>query len=619
MAGILIFSGACGDAGMTGDEQLTVSFQEKEIHLYENSGINRIEVELSASAPYDRTITVVVRTEENIREGKDYLLKTREIRIAKGEKSGELELELLDDKEVNADRSLVLSVLSSSSVSADPAKGECLIRLLDDESNSSVEFAAGVLSARENDGTVFIPFLLQGTSNGEVIVSVGVKPLAGGEAAVEATHFVIVEKEIVFNPETDDPSAFGASIALTDDTVVNPDRSFIIEITRVYNAVRITERSTCIVTIVDNELSLTWGFVSVEAEEDPKGGNTLRLPIRLQRGVALEDLAIALEFVGEDAGEIAFVAETEVVLPVGEDSVVVAVTPVYDPAITGDRKVQIRIKSVEGYPGSEGSTGDITVYDYDTDVTAIPAYYAGSNLSSIDVSILLSNPVRHNVEIALSGVSGGGESLEFPASVMIPAGETALKVPVNIYPGYAGLDFTLSASPVSGVTQAHLPLAGSVYVRTGEQLDRSAWSINSFSSEASSGEGATGRAKDILDGNAGTYWHSKWSGGYAPLPHEIVVDMQERANVTGIKLQRRLSNNNTKAILFSVSDDLQTWIPSGSIAFTNVASENIKEWENTTQYNLVGRYLKLYMPDSHATTSGVTSIAEVYVNGFLLP
>ena len=73
----------------------------------------------------------------------------------------------------------------------------------------------------------------------------------------------------------------------------------------------------------------------------------------------------------------------------------------------------------------------------------------------------------------------------------------------------------------------------------GTQLDRSGWSISANTQEPT-GEGVgNGVATCLLDGDLSTFWHSQWSGGSQPLPHEIVVDMNRTVTLTNIGLIQR--------------------------------------------------------------------------------
>lgn len=84
------------------------------------------------------------------------------------------------------------------------------------------------------------------------------------------------------------------------------------------------------------------------------------------------------------------------------------------------------------------------------------------------------------------------------------------------------------------------------------------------SSEETAGEDGT--AANMLDGNAGTFWHSRWSTDAAAYPHVLTFDLGSEETVDGISYLRRGANQNgpIKGFQVAVSTDGQT--------FTDVAA-----------------------------------------------
>ncbi|WP_316826834.1 M60 family metallopeptidase [Pedobacter miscanthi] len=72
------------------------------------------------------------------------------------------------------------------------------------------------------------------------------------------------------------------------------------------------------------------------------------------------------------------------------------------------------------------------------------------------------------------------------------------------------------------------------------ELSKSGWSINSFSSEETSGEGAVnGRAATLIDGSQSTFWHSRWTSTATSYPHQIVIDLGANKSAKGLSLVQR--------------------------------------------------------------------------------
>ncbi len=75
---------------------------------------------------------------------------------------------------------------------------------------------------------------------------------------------------------------------------------------------------------------------------------------------------------------------------------------------------------------------------------------------------------------------------------------------------------------------------------TRNELSKTGWSIASFSSEETSGEGAVnGRASKLIDGSGSTYWHSRWSSSATSYPHNVVIDMGSSKTANGLSLTQR--------------------------------------------------------------------------------
>lgn len=77
-------------------------------------------------------------------------------------------------------------------------------------------------------------------------------------------------------------------------------------------------------------------------------------------------------------------------------------------------------------------------------------------------------------------------------------------------------------------------------------FDRSNWSVVDYSTQEDSGvenDPDTGKKRGwvycVYDGDIQTYWHSRWVGGEAPLPHWFVLDMHEKSEVHGFKITGR--------------------------------------------------------------------------------
>lgn len=126
---------------------------------------------------------------------------------------------------------------------------------------------------------------------------------------------------------------------------------------------------------------------------------------------------------------------------------------------------------------------------------------------------------------------------------------------------------------------------------TKAELTKQGWSVMGFSSEETSGEGANnGRALQVIDGNATTYWHSRWTSNAAVYPHELIIDMGAVATAKGLSITQRggLSRAVKDAELF-ISTDGMTYVSAGIFQFRNANGVQYYDFNSPKSF----RYFKL--------------------------
>lgn len=155
--------------------------------------------------------------------------------------------------------------------------------------------------------------------------------------------------------------------------------------------------------------------------------------------------------------------------------------------------------------------------------------------------------------------------------------------------------------------EAEQTFAEAVYPKTG-------WKVISKSSEETTGEGTNGRAQQIVDGNAATYWHSQWQARKAPLPHTIVVDMQKELPVGGYQIKQSKSGSYTryiKAYDMYLSTDNKTWTK----VYTDNDAPDAETFRVVLESAVTARYFKIVVRDSRAPEGTFVRINEIDMAG----
>ncbi|MFE2308994.1 discoidin domain-containing protein [Streptomyces sp. NPDC059411] len=142
-------------------------------------------------------------------------------------------------------------------------------------------------------------------------------------------------------------------------------------------------------------------------------------------------------------------------------------------------------------------------------------------------------------------------------------------------------------------------------------LDRTGWTATASDEETAA---ENGRAANVLDGDSGTIWHSKWSGTPAPLPHSITIDMHRTAVVSALAYQPRPDGANGRAGAYTIttSTDGSTFGAPVS-AGTWRDDDTVKTATFTRAENT--RFIRLTVTSEAGGRGPWTSAAEIRLSG----
>lgn len=166
------------------------------------------------------------------------------------------------------------------------------------------------------------------------------------------------------------------------------------------------------------------------------------------------------------------------------------------------------------------------------------------------------------------------------------------------------------------VTQGCRPDRGAhqlstVCVPSAGVIPRTGWSLKYTDSQETAAE--NGAATNAFDGNVSTIWHTKYTGGNAPMPHEIQINLGASYSVSGIRYLPRqdsgsgAANGRIGQYEVYVSTDGVNWgLAAATGTFANNASQ--KEVRFTAK---TGQYLRLRAL-SEVNGNPWTTAAEIY-------
>ncbi|PXY01723.1 hypothetical protein DF185_09660 [Marinifilum breve] len=119
-----------------------------------------------------------------------------------------------------------------------------------------------------------------------------------------------------------------------------------------------------------------------------------------------------------------------------------------------------------------------------------------------------------------------------------------------------------------------------------ENLDRSKWQVIEFSSEENNEF-----ASHVLDGDANTFWHSRWSSNATSYPHYLTIDMNEIHKVSGFSFLQRDGMRKVKDIEILVSSDNSQWKSMGNFQLKEINTLHHINLSHEAEF----RYFKIIM------------------------
>ncbi|MBW8762739.1 MAG: discoidin domain-containing protein [Microbacterium sp.] len=251
-------------------------------------------------------------------------------------------------------------------------------------------------------------------------------------------------------------------------------------------------------------------------------------------------------------------------------------------------------------------SGGTAVLNPGAQATFTTTFTNSEELTAENIGVQLELPEGYAVEVAdgssnLFDSVAPGESVDTTWLVTAPAAAAGGAVGIGVSATYlVGCDVrTVSTVQQTSVAaRARIPNA---------QITASA------SSEETEGE--DGQAANMLDGEAGTFWHSRWSEDATSYPHVVTFDLGSAEQVDGISYLRRGANQNgpIKGYQVAVSTDGQTYADVVSGEWNNVAG-----WQDVDFASVSARYVRVTATSSISGTQ-FAAIAEMAIYGTPAP
>ncbi|MCY0925534.1 discoidin domain-containing protein [Streptomyces sp. H27-H1] len=142
-------------------------------------------------------------------------------------------------------------------------------------------------------------------------------------------------------------------------------------------------------------------------------------------------------------------------------------------------------------------------------------------------------------------------------------------------------------------------------------LSRTGWTAAASDEETTK---ENGRAANVLDGDTGTLWHSRWSATPAPLPHSITIDMHRTAAVSALVYHPRTNGFNGRAGAYTVTTSTDGTAFAAPVAAGTWRDDDTVKTATFTRSETT-RFVRLTVTTEAGARGPWTSAAEIRLSG----
>ena len=462
------------------DDVPTVSFTGADaVSVAEGDGTVTLTVALSAALPTDTVTVPVMTTAGTATAGSDYTTLSMNLTFAAGATGAALQqtvsVTILDDSVDENDETFTVSLGTLPSTVS--GSGTVTVTITDDDTPTVSFTGAATRTVAEAAGTVALTVTLDSTP----VTDIRLPVMTTNGTATAGQDYSSVSRDLIFTA-----GATGAAltqtvnVAITDDSVVEPDETFTVSLGTLPDGVTAGSPTSVTVTI-DSEDTTMVSFQDVRATILEGGG--VSVSVTLTNPVQSE-IEILLVFVDGSAMDgVHYTAVTSVIVPAGTLSGSSRVQTIDDDADNPNRVFTVRLStslppdviaiprelrilirdnddplpalSVAADPTTiaEGQTSTITITASSAPATNLPVSFAisGANITTDDYTLTSGGSALTGTEVTLAASTN---SVTITLTAADDADTSAEMLTVTLT---AGTGYTVGGTSTATITIDPLP------------------------------------------------------------------------------------------------------------------------------------------------------------------
>lgn len=318
-------------------------FQYANRETYEAAGTYQIPVIIQGEIKNTTTLTVRVKEGGTALEGTHFTIANSQITCEPGTTTANIEVNLVDDTEANADRWFDLEITQIEGSNAIIGSQKiCRLTIISEEVFKSVFFSAEKYNVKEGQNLQIPVRLDKAPATGESDVEVTFSVKVANSTAIEGEDFIIEEKTLYFVPGQMENDLV---IKTLDNDLIDEDKTIEISFRAAIGA-NIGTPAICEVTIENEDLP---AFKQTAYEIEEALGDFV-LPVELP-AIQPSDAHLIIKVVAGEAakeGKHFTLTTPEVVIPAGETKGEVHVNIGHDLEWTSTPEFKVYVEEING-------------------------------------------------------------------------------------------------------------------------------------------------------------------------------------------------------------------------------------------------------------------------------
>ena len=420
------------------EDTATLTFDTATVSREEGVGSGVVTLQLSLTNPVGAatTVSVEVTAGGTATRGEDFQFPASAT-FDPGSRMTDFDVTILDDEVVEMDETFGITFSTPLPTGVSLGATDTVNVTITNDDMTAVSFSMASVTVPERDGEQASFFRGELNLSNPVATDVAIPVRTMDGTAMAGTHY----RGFNASPIVSAGMLTGNfSIRITDDNVVNDDRTFMVGFGTLPTGVMLGTPATVTVTITNDDMAaVSFSMASATVAED---AGTVDVALELTVAASAQIIIPVVTTAGSATADSDYTAVTNVTFDSGDTMQTLSIPILDDDLLESDETFTVSLGSTlpAGVTAGAQNSTEITIESEDTATltfdTATVSREEGVGSGVVTLQLSLTNPVGAattvSVEVTAGGTATRGEDFQFPASATFDPGSRMTDFDVTI-------------------------------------------------------------------------------------------------------------------------------------------------------------------------------------------